>query len=469
LPFIKAKEISLRRNKRSANLAQLVEHFIRNERVVGSIPIVGSKMSPFSANYFPGGSNRLFQWAGLTILVLYLVSCFAPLRLESDSLHYFAIKDCLEYGCPPDFLAAKGNRPYGYPMLLLILSKMGILRSFFIAFINGLYLLGGLYFVQRIFGRTLHPLLFFSVILLNWIFIKIFAYPLSDMQYLFLSTGSLYCFSRYRQQRRIAMLVSAFAFAGLAFLTRTVGISLAPVLLAGVAWEHKNALKKNIRRNGLWILSVLLLIIVLLLVFSKFLGLDHYMDVLSRQRQGGAGAGEVILRHLEEWGQLFLNVPLGKIGVYLPGRAAEGLTLLAGICIFALILYIFLLRQAAIPLFIIIYLVTYSLIIFNWPFYDPRFWVPVLPLVTAIILQAPLYKVSFGKAAGYIVFVVYCLMGGVAVGYSLFTEFNKKAFARTQAKGIYRNEYETYFFGKPLSDTATHIDPYVLHVLKSYD
>jgi hypothetical protein len=26
----------------SANLAQLVEHFIRNERVVGSIPIVGS-------------------------------------------------------------------------------------------------------------------------------------------------------------------------------------------------------------------------------------------------------------------------------------------------------------------------------------------------------------------------------------------------------------------------------------------
>jgi hypothetical protein len=26
-----------------ANLAQLVEHFIRNERVVGSIPIVGSR------------------------------------------------------------------------------------------------------------------------------------------------------------------------------------------------------------------------------------------------------------------------------------------------------------------------------------------------------------------------------------------------------------------------------------------
>ena len=30
-----------------ANLAQLVEHFIRNERVVGSIPIVGSKLCSY--------------------------------------------------------------------------------------------------------------------------------------------------------------------------------------------------------------------------------------------------------------------------------------------------------------------------------------------------------------------------------------------------------------------------------------
>jgi hypothetical protein len=36
-----------------ANLAQMVEHFIRNERVVGSIPIVGSipaRVSAFAKN-----------------------------------------------------------------------------------------------------------------------------------------------------------------------------------------------------------------------------------------------------------------------------------------------------------------------------------------------------------------------------------------------------------------------------------
>jgi hypothetical protein len=426
-------------------------------------------MSPLSANYFPGHFNRLFQWAGLAILVLYLVSCFAPLRLESDSLHYFGIKDCLEYGCPPGFLAAKGNRPYGYPVLLLILSKTGILRSFFIAFINGLYLLGGLYFVQRIFGQAIHPFFFFMVMLLNWVFIKFFAYPLSDMQYLFFSTGSLYCLFRYREHRRMPFLVSAFALAGLAFLTRTIGIALAPALLAGVAWEHRNALKINIRRNGMWILSILLLIIILVFVFSKFLGLDHYMDVLSRQRQGGAGAGEIIQGHLREWGQLFLNTPAGKIGAYLPGGAGNGLIVLAGILLFAWFVYVFFLRRATIPLFITVYLVIYGLILFNWPFYDPRFWAPVLPLVGAILLQTPLNKIPFGKAIGYFVFIVYSLMGGIAIGYSLYTEFDKKAFARTQAKGIYRNEYETFFFGKPLSDTATHIDPYVLHVLKSYD
>jgi hypothetical protein len=436
-------------------------------------------MPPLSANYTSGGFNRLFQWAGLAILILYLANCFAPLRLESDSLHYFAIKDCLQYGCPPEFLAARGNRPYGYPVLLLVLSKIGLLHPFFIAFINCIYLLGSLYFVQRVFGRTIHPFFFFILLLLNWVFIKFFAYPLSDMQYLFFSTGSLYCFFRYREHRSIWMLVSAFALAGIAFLTRTIGISLAPALLAGIAWEHRKELKKNIPGNGMWILLALLSLIILVLVFSKLLGLDHYFDVFSRQRQGGASAGEVISGHLREWGQLFLNMPAGKIGAYLSVAAANGLTLLSGILLFGWFVYTLVLRRAAIPLFITVYLVIYGFIIFNWPFYDPRFWVPVLPMVAAIILQTPLLNrtpdpdrmvpESFRKAIGYFIFVAYGLMGSVAIGYSLYTAFDKKALARTQAKGIYRNEYETLFFGKPLSDTATHIDPYVLHVLKNYD
>jgi hypothetical protein len=41
--------------------------------------------------------------------------------------------------------------------------------------------------------------------------------------------------------------------------------------------------------------------------------------------------------------------------------------------------------------------------------------------------------------------------------------------AKTQASGAFRNEYETIWYGKPLSDTAKHIDPAALEVIRRYD
>jgi hypothetical protein len=67
------------------------------------------------------------------------------------------------------------------------------------------------------------------------------------------------------------------------------------------------------------------------------------------------------------------------------------------------------------------------------------------------------------------ILVVYIAMGLGAAGYSTYTAFNKKTLARTQAGGIYRNEYETYFYGKPLSDTATRTDSSVLNIIKRYN
>jgi len=50
-----------------------------------------------------------------------------------------------------------------------------------------------------------------------------------------------------------------------------------------------------------------------------------------------------------------------------------------------------------------------------------------------------------------------------------YTSLNRKVEARTQASGVYRNEYEIHYYGKPLSDTARKIDSFVLHVLQKYD
>jgi len=47
-----------------------------------------------------------------------------------------------------------------------------------------------------------------------------------------------------------------------------------------------------------------------------------------------------------------------------------------------------------------------------------------------------------------------------------YTSFNKKEFSKNAGKGVYRNEYETHFFGKTLSDTVTYTDPHLVEFFK---
>src|SRR5580698_6774917 len=115
--------------------------------------------------------NMFLRWSIYILSFLFLLNCFTPLRLHYDMLRYFAIKDCIESKCPPgadpnDYL------PFGYTALLLLLSKLGILKSFFIVFVNCLYLSGGLYFVRKIFDYIRSPFFLILLVLLNWAIIK---------------------------------------------------------------------------------------------------------------------------------------------------------------------------------------------------------------------------------------------------------------------------------------------------------
>jgi hypothetical protein len=64
---------------------------------------------------------------------------------------------------------------------------------------------------------------------------------------------------------------------------------------------------------------------------------------------------------------------------------------------------------------------------------------------------------------------VYAALGLFSAGYMVYSSFNKEFLAKNQAKGAYRNEYETHWYGKPLSDTARKMDTLALHVLDKYD
>jgi len=409
----------------------------------------------------------LLKIATAMLLLLYLLNCLTPLRIHYDMLRYYAIRDCLEFGCAPDSVAAQDYLPYGYTYLLLVLSKLGILKSFSIVLINCLYLFGGLYMVRKMFGEKLSPFLFYVIVLLNWTVIKYVAHPLSEIQYLFFSIASLYFFFRYTRDRRVLFLLPSILFAGLAFLTRTIGIALVPAILLGLAWEHREQLKTVIVKNRI-LLILLLILIAGIAVFSKQLGLNHYTGVMSTQMKAGPGFGTILLFHFKEWAELLLNIPFKRLESFLPGRGGSWIFILFGMAFFSLFLYL-LLSKKSIPPVIKIYMVAYSLILFSWPFIDPRFWVPVVPLIIAVLMQA---SFSLKKPYAYamlLLFTGYILSGIPAVGYMTYTSLNRKVEARTQASGVYRNEYEIHYYGKPLSDTARKIDSFVLHVLQKYD
>ena len=70
-------------------------------------------------------------------------------------------------------------------------------------------------------------------------------------------------------------------------------------------------------------------------------------------------------------------------------------------------------------------------------------------------------------AGGWV--TVYALPGILWVLYFTYTSVSAKTMAKTQASGAFRNEYETVWYGKPLSDTAKHMDPGALEVIRRYD
>ena len=422
----------------------------------------------FFTHPLPGEKKgRLLQWVVGILGLLFFLNCFTPLRLHYDMLRYFSIKDCIESKCPPG-ADPKDYLPIGYTALLLLFSKLGILKSFSIVFVNCLYLGGGLYFVRKIFRDIRSPFFLFILVLLNWTIIKFVLHPLSELQYLFFSLASLYMYCQFVLNRKIGNLILALLLAGIAFLTRTIGIALVAALFSSLIWEYRKQLTGLIRKNKI-LLGVFVLLIVLVIIFSRQLGLNHYLSVIPQQFEGGLRFSKVLVWHFSEWGELLINAPRVKAGAILHAPYGDWIFFICGLLGVCVFIYLCFFKKNSIPFVIKAYLFFYLLLMFNWPFPDPRFWVPVVPLIAAVVCQFPLpqnrvvrfFAISYG--------LFYLIIGITALGYMTYTSFNKKELAKTQAKGVFRNEYEMHFFGKTLSDTVTQVDPNLVNFLNKYD
>jgi len=427
-------------------------------------------VQPASYRLNPVFSNML-KLAMFAMAAAYLLGCFTPLHIHFDSIRYYNIKDCIEYGCTPGSFAATDYLPYGYTALLIGLSKLGILNAFSIVFVNSVYVFAGLYFVYKIFAGQVHPFLFAVIALFNWTIIKFVTHPLSEMQYIFFSCASLYCFFLYTKKKSFLWLLLSFVCCILTVLTRTVGISLLPALVLGVGWEYRAELKRIVQKNKLLITGVVVLGIAGVVFSASKLKITDYTNLLKGPLENGVADFLVtnLKNHFTELTEVFLNMPSSKLMGYIPGGMGPALFVILGVGFLVWVLYCLFSKNSKVPFYIRMYLLFYILIIMNWPYYDPRFWAPVLPLLVIVILQTPFNSKAWLKGLSRVYLAAYLALGLFAAAYSLYVGLDKERFAQKQANGVYRNEYETEFFGKPQTDTATHIDPEVLHILQKYD
>jgi hypothetical protein len=417
---------------------------------------------------------RSDSWLRVLIVLLgflYLVNTLTPLRLHVDSIRYLQIKDCIEFGCAKDSTAAMDYLPYGYTALLILLSKLNILSSFTLVFINCAYLFGSLFFINSIFRGNLYTSLFLILVLFNWTIIKFVAHPLSEMQFMFFSTACLYYFNRYTKSRNLFFLLTAVFFSLIAFFTRTVGIVLIASLIASFFWLHRVPIVLYIFRRKIIIVAIIGVTILAMFLMNRF-GLNHYLTEFNKQFGEGVRYSEILRWHFVELAELFLNSSVDKIKSIFPSPWISILFLIVGILFLFTFIKVLLLKRKGIPPIVLIYISLYGLLIFNWPYYDPRFWVPVLPLLLGVILIDLDYETVFLKIKkNYIIFpllLVYLVMGLISSVYFTYTSLNKNVLARTQANGVYKKEYEI-FFNDQHEYSIYQVDTTVVNLLRRYN
>ena len=400
---------------------------------------------------------------------IYILNFFSPFRLTHDTIRYIDLKEWFETGRPADARAAKDYLPYGYVFFLLFLSKLQILKPFFIALIHSCYLLSSLWFIKKMFGSSIKFWQLAAFCLLNWTTIKFVITPLSEMQFLFFTMGGLYFFHRHYVEQKKVFLLWTLVFTLAAILTRTAGIVLLLAILLTLFFRWRTSIGKQLKKNSILFLLIISALALAAYYLRQFMFADyfHYFWISFRHNQQFFYSLNLKF-HTIECASIFLNFPAGKIHQVQPGLR-DGFYFTIGFIFLIFILGLLFNRKQPIPLEIRIYILLYMIVLYNWPYFEPRFWVPIVPLIIAIFLQKSNPRKQLLKFLLSAYKFAYIVVGLAGLSYYTYTSLNKKALATKQDAGIWRNEYETYFFGRPLNDSGKSINTHVLGILKKYN
>ena len=415
------------------------------------------------------------------ILLLVLIASFAvqvwsPLRLCTDSLVLLSMAESAAQGS--GFLDHGHTTvfPPGYPALVAVLLRSGLGHPWAIVALNAILCGIGLicFYAIATNGLALSRVVALNLcswFLLSWVVIKHFCLPLTDLAFLAVSMLCLYALNQAWQVRDDASRFVSFVCAGWALtigaiLVRRIGVALIPALICTVVLHRPGlALKELKHAPKLKVTLVAAACLVGLLALgwatvSTSTLSDYSVDrtpLLYRLPR-------IFTYRLTELGELLLNVPASR----LPRPLAHILPLAGGLLL-TLVAGGMIIRRA-IPGPIEVFLCGYAAVLFVWPYYDARFWLPAIPLLFAFaaVSVERLMRVRLAPqlVAAYV--VLFALLGAGAIAYSSRVTFAGAKFPDVYGDDTLRSTYCVAFRACGGRVVYSKVKPKALELLNIY-
>ena len=408
----------------------------------------------------------------LVLAVCFVLQVVSPLRLNTDAIVLLSMGESGAHG--GGFLddGQKTVFPPGYPALLALLLSLGLAHSWVIVGLNVVFLSTGLIatrslLIREFFEDRAAVLMICSFSLLSYVAVKHSTIPLTDVPFFCCSMCCIAAMSRIAtadSNWRFVILAGAAWFLAMAAISvRRVGVALVPPLAFAIIRSSQfGALLKqlSLRAKLIAAASSLLMCIGTIYVVLRTSSLSDFGSVEKVKIYNLVL--QILAYRLTELGELFGNVPLSKM----PARL-QIMVPWMGFFLFLLVLSGLATKRRKISS-TEIFLVCYMGILFGWPYYDARFWLPVIPLVGAYSVLA-VRTLNFPRVAVTIYCIVFATLGFGAIAYSTRISFAGSKFPDKYGDGYLRPTYCAAFHSCRDGGDPNKVDAKALRLLREYE
>ena len=404
----------------------------------------------------------------LALVAVYFLQAATPLRLHPDSVVMLSVAETVEHGGGFLFHGQRTVFPPGYPALVAVLIRLNLAHVWVLVSINVIFLAIGILALRHVLKSDFfseHSVLVVCMLsLLSFVFIKYSAFPLTDLLFFGVSMCCLAVMKKpasFPFSLRRAIVSAVLVITSLCI--RRIGVALIPALLYTVIFQsglRLYTMRLSVRMKATSVFVAASVAVATAWAVRTTSTLWDFHRALNGHTVIDAAIGILAIR-LKELGEIAINLPFDALP-----RVVQDIVPFIGFLAFALAFGGVASRRKQFGV-TEVYLVSYVAVVLAWPFYDPRFWLPVIPLLIAYsglsLRRLMRREIAAHVCEGYV--LMFVVLGLVTLASTTVMSFSGPRF--TDGYPLYRPTYCAAWHCKEGFD-ATKVDPDALHLLRSY-